>query len=377
MELKNLRWETIVGQNVGINLVMFNRRINLDVEFYRNRTKNLFFNDLQISSITGYNNVNMNVGVMDNQGWEIGLNTTIVKNKNFSFDFNINLARNINVIREISELFPRERGNITGNTQYKVYMQTNNPFGSFYGFRYLGVYSDKDATVAKDAKGRQIVEPGGQVKYMRFNYPSIDYTFQPGDAMYEDINKDGNINYMDVVYLGNSIPKLTGGFGPSFTWKNALRVTAFFNFRYDYDVVNGTQMRTTSMHNYDNQSTAVLRRWRKEGDVTDIPRALFGTGYNFLGSDRYVEDASFLRFRTATVRYTLPQDIVKKIKLKNLSAYVTVENLYTWTKYSGQDPEVNIRPNDSDKANSAFKVATDESMTPPVKTFTIGITTTF
>jgi hypothetical protein len=125
------------------------------------------------------------------------------------------------------------------------------------------------------------------------------------------------------------------------------------------------------MYGYDNQSTAVLRRWRKEGDITDIPRALYGSGYNWLGSDRYVEDASFIRFRTMTVRYTFPKKITDKMKIKNLSGYITVENLYTWTDYTGQDPEVSMRGSDP------FRVASDNSMTPPVKTFTIGLTGSF
>lgn len=371
MELKNLRWETITGTNVGFNLIMFKNRINLDVEVYKNRTKNLFFEGLQISSFTGFNSVDMNVGTMDNQGMEIGLNTTVYKTKNLAIDFNFNIAQNQNIIREISPYYPTEKGNITANGQYKTFMQVNNPFGSFYGFRYLGVYKDFASTIANGSNGKPIVGPNGQTVYMRFNYPTTDYVFQPGDAMYEDINHDGNINYMDVVYLGNSNPKLTGGFGTSATYKGSLKITAFFNYRYGYQVVNSTKMTTTNMYGYDNQSTATLRRWRKEGDVTDMPRALFGSGYNWLGSDRYVEDASFIRFRTITVRYTFSKRLTDKLKIKNLSSYITVENLYTWTGYTGQDPEVTLRGSDP------FRVATDTSMTPPVKTFTIGLTGTF
>jgi TonB-linked SusC/RagA family outer membrane protein len=371
MELKNLRWETITGENLGANLIMFKNRVNLDIEVYKNRTNHLFFSGLQISSFTGFNSVDMNVGTLDNQGWEIGLNTTPYKSKNWSVDFNFNIASNENIIREISPFYPTEKGSITANGQYKTYMQVNNPFGSFYGFRYAGVYKDAASTIARDAGGKPIIGPNGQQVYMRFNYPSVDYVFQPGDAMYEDINHDGNINYMDVVYLGNGNPKFTGGFGTSVTYKGSLKITAFFNYRYKYDVVNSTKMTTTNMYGYDNQSTAVLRRWKQTGDETDIPRALFGSGYNWLGSDRYVEDASFLRFRTITARYTFPQTFLKKSKLKNLSGYVTVENLFTWTNYTGQDPEVTMRGSDP------FRVATDVSMTPAVRTFTIGLTGSF
>ncbi|MBC7947711.1 MAG: SusC/RagA family TonB-linked outer membrane protein [Chitinophagaceae bacterium] len=371
MELQDLRWETIVGKNIGINLSMFKKRITMDVEFYKNTTTNMFYPGLQISSFTGFDRVDMNVGTMDNQGFEVSLNTIPYKSKNWQVDFNFNIARNVNVIREISEFYPTEKGDLTANGQYRSFMQVNNPFGSFYGFKYLGVYKDAQSTVARDGGGKPIIGPNGQTVYMKFNYPSIGYTFQPGDAMYEDINHDGNINFQDVVYLGNGNPLFTGGFGPSVSFKGQWKLTAFFNYRYKFDVVNGTKMTTTNMYTFDNQSTAVLRRWRKEGDETDIPRALYRTGYNWLGSDRYVEDASFLRFRTLTLRYTAPKKFVEKLKFKNLSGYVTVENIMTWTKYTGQDPEVTMRGSDP------FRVAVDYSFTPPVKTFTVGLTASF
>ena len=232
------------------------------------------------------------------------------------------------------------------------------------------MYSDKDATIARGPDGKPIVGPNGQIIYMRFSYPTVDYVFQPGDAMYEDINHDGNINYMDVVYLGNSNPKLSGGFGPSLTYKN-LKISTFFSFRWGYDVVNGTKMNSTNMYYFDNQSTAVLRRWRKEGDVTDIPRALINGGYNWLGSDRYVEDASYVRFRTITARYNFDKKTLSKMKMKTMSAYITAENLLTFTKYLGQDPEVQFRGSDP------FRISYDNSMTPPAKTITLGLVVGF
>jgi hypothetical protein len=130
-------------------------------------------------------------------------------------------------------------------------------------------------------------------------------------------------------------------------------------------------MNTSNMYYFDNQSTATLRRWRKEGDVTDIPRAVIGGGYNWLGSDRYVEDASFLRFRTVTARYIVDQKTLKKLKMKKLDFYVTAEGLYTFTKYTGQDPEVTAIGSDP------FRVAFDYSMTPPSRAFTLGIVAGF
>jgi len=370
MELSNLKWQKLQGTNIGANLSMFKGRLRIDAEVYRNRTKDLFFDGLQIGSYTGFNNVFQNVGTMDNQGWELAIWTQPIKKKDLTVGFDFNIAANENIIREISDLYPNSRGDVTKNGEYLRLLQVNNPFGSFYGYRYKGVYKDKESTVAIGANGKPIVGPNGQTIYMRFNYPTTDYMFQPGDAMYEDINHDGNINYLDVVYLGNSNPKLSGGFGPSVTWKN-LKISTFFNFRLGYEVVNGTKMNTSNMYYFDNQSTAVLRRWRNEGDVTDIPRALINGGFNWLGSDRYVEDASFVRFRTITARYTFPKKLLTKLKMKTLSAYLTAENLITFTKYLGQDPEVSFRGSDP------FRVSYDYSMTPPAKTITLGIVAGF
>jgi len=370
MELKNLRWQTLEGTNIGYNVSMFKGRFRMDGEVYRNRTKNLFFDGLQIASYTGYNSLFMNVGTMDNQGWELAVWTIPYKSKNLSIGFDFNISGNQNVIREISPFYPNQRGDVTKNGEYLRLLQINNPFGSFYGYKYKGVYKDKASTIATDAKGTSIIGPNGQIIYTRFNYPQTNYIFQPGDAMYEDINHDGNINYMDVVYLGNSNPKLSGGFGPSITWKN-LKITSFFSYRLGYDVINGTKMNTTNMYYFDNQSSAVLSRWKKEGDVTDMPRALIAGGYNWLGSDRYVEDASYIRFRTITARYNLDKKVMAKMKMKSMSFYVTAENLFTFTNYLGQDPEVSMRGSDP------FRVSYDYSMTPPAKNFTIGFVAGF
>lgn len=367
MELKNLKWETVTGINVGTNISLFKGRLRSDIEVYRNRTTNLFFDGLQVSSINGFNNVNMNVGTLDNQGWEVAVWTVPYRSKNWTVGFDFNLSQNQNVLREISEFYPAQAGSSAVNGEYLRFLQIDNPFGAFYGFRFKGVYSDLESTIAKGPDGKPIVGPTGQPIYMRFNYPSIDYRFKPGDAAYEDINNDGNIDYKDVVYLGNSNPRLNGGFGPSVTYKNVLKLSAFFNFRTGYDIVNGTQMTTTNMYRYDNQSTAVLRRWRKEGDVTDMPRAVINDGYNWLGSDRYVEDASYLRFRTVSLRYTFEPRLLKKMHMKSMSAFVTGENLFTMTNYTGQDPEVVPRGADP------FRVAIDYTMTPPSRIFTLGL----
>jgi TonB-linked SusC/RagA family outer membrane protein len=370
IELKDLRWETVEQRNFGLNLDIKQGKALVNFDVYRKRTKDMFKENLPLPSISGFPDVDMNVGVMDNNGWELNISYVAYSQNNLNVRFDFNIARNFNLIRKISDLYPRTEGNITQNGEYLTILQNNNPFGSFYGFRYKGVYADQEATIARDADGNVILDANEEPIYMRFNYPIADYVFQPGDARYEDINHDGNIDRLDVVYLGNANPKYTGGFGPSVTYKN-FKLNLFFNFRLDYDIINSARMNMENMYTYNNQSTAVLRRWRQPGDQTDIPRALLGYGYNWLGSDRFVEDGSFVRLRYVTLRYDFDQAVSKKIGASMLNVYVTLENLFTFTRYTGQDPEVTY------KSGDAFSLGYDNALTPPVRSITLGLAAKF
>ncbi|MBW4889955.1 SusC/RagA family TonB-linked outer membrane protein [Mucilaginibacter sp. HMF5004] len=373
IELSSLKWQTLIGKNLGFNLGLFQNRIIASADFYQNTTKDLFYKDLSIATSSGFQSVSMNIGTVDNNGWELSLSTIPVKTRKLIVGFDFNIARNVNSITSVSDDYPRESSvGVPGLGKYKSYLIIGNPFGSYYGFKYNGVYKDKDATVATDENGKNIVGPNGQIVYMRYNYPLIDYTFQPGDARYEDINHDGNIDYRDMVYLGNGIPKFVGGFGPSITINGNFTLKAFFNFRWGYDIVNGAKINTTNMYGVDNQSTAVLRRWRNPGDVTDIPRALFGQGYNWLGSDRYVENASFVKLATITARYNLPKLLLQKLKLNSASIYVTGQNLATWTNYTGQNPDISTVG-----SVNPFSYPVDNALTPPAIQYTIGASVGF
>lgn len=371
--LDNLKFQKLIGRNLGFNFWSFNNKVQLDVEVYSNKTTDLLFNGLTIPAYTGFTSITANVGTLINRGFEIGLNTIPYKSKNIQIGFDFNIAKNENVMQSVSDQFPTSDGKrVDQNGVYRTYLQVGNPFGSFYGFRYLGVYPDQKSTIATGLSGKPIVSPTGQVVYTRFNYPATDYTFQAGDAKYEDVNHDGNINADDIVYLGNGNPKVTGGFGPSITYKGNFKLQAFFVYRLGYQLINQTLMTTTNMYGYNNQSTAVLRRWRNPGDITDVPRALQGVGYNWLGSDRYVSDASFMRLQSLTARYNLTKRLLNRIGVKNASIYVTAENLYTWTKYLGVEPDVSARG-----ANTPFSYVQDNSLTPASKNFLLGLTVGF
>lgn len=140
-------------------------------------------------------------------------------------------------------------------------------------------------------------------------------------------------------------------------------MNAFFNFRVGNKIINAARMNTENMYYDNNQSNAVNWRWRKEGDDTGIPRALHLAGYNWLGSDRFVEDGSFLRFKYLTFNYSLPQNTLKKLNLSRLNFYLTLNNVAVWSKYTGVDPEVGY---------GGLGLSRDDSRTPRSKDMTFG-----
>ncbi|MDD4970363.1 MAG: SusC/RagA family TonB-linked outer membrane protein [Paludibacter sp.] len=380
LQLKNLKWETTSGFNYGLDLGLFDDKYIFDINVYNKRTTDLLFSDVAISPTSGYNKLSyINGGSMQNDGWEVNFYANkIVDTKDFSIDFTFNLSNYKNTIIDLDpSLLASYNENFSyGNGNYLTRIQPGNSFGSIYGFKSLGVYTyDKystehqNAPVAKDASGKVITDQNGtpQAMYYAWGTPS-QYKFRGGDAKYEDVNHDGSIDALDVVYLGNSNPILNGGFGPTFRYKN-LTCKMFFNFRYGNKIVNNARMNAENMYNDNNQSIATNWRWRKDGDPTDMPRALYGVGYNSLGSDRYVEDGSFLRFKYLTFNYTVPSKLLKKVSLNRLNLYLTFNNLLVFTKYTGVDPEVGYG-----NLNDNHGMSVDKSATPRTKDFTLGIT---
>jgi TonB-linked SusC/RagA family outer membrane protein len=370
MQLEDLRWESFITKNLGFTLEMFKTRLMIDFDIYQNSTKDMFEYGVDIPTSSGYEGILMNVGSLNNQGWDLSFRSYPVRTDELTISLDFNLAKNYNILREVADNYPLERGRTTTNGDYKRIIQVGNPIGSFYGYRYLGVYKDEEDLVAIDASGSKVYDANGDPVNMVYNYPAVNYEFQPGDAKYEDINHDGNINYLDVVYLGDANPDFTGGFGSTLKYKG-LSLNIYFYGRYGNEIINESKMNGENMFYYDNQTTATLRRWRKPGDETDIPRALIGYGYNWLGSDRYVDDGSFLRLKYVTLSYYMPRSLIGRIGLEQLRLSLQLTNLLTFTNYLGQDPEININSRDG----TIYTVGYDRSNTPRPKelTFTINV----
>ena len=386
IQLKALKWEQKMTYNLGVDFGFFEDKLNGNVEVYKQYTTDLLMKDRGIPTSSGYGSFAwQNVGKMENVGWEFNINTNnLVKFGEFAIDFNVTFANNKNVITEMDEtcLATLNKDFERKNGTYLTRVELEKSFGSIYGFRYKGVYqyseyspeeikgvSGPNAPVVRDANGNVILDNHGRTTPMTFCYSgtSAMYEFKGGDAMYEDINHDGTINELDIVYLGSSLPKFTGGFGIKFKW-GRWSWNNQFNFRYGNKIVNNNRMNLESMYGNGNQSRAVNYRWRVEGDIAQIPRALRQYGYNYLGSDRFVEDGSFIRLNYSQISYSLPPATIKKWGLSQLSFYLSANNLFVITKYSGSDPEVGY---------GGYGISADNAQTPRAKSATLGITVQF
>ena len=228
--------------------------------------------------------------------------------------------------------------------------------------------------IAYDADGRMLTDAKGIPLPLYYCYnEGYRYQFQGGDAIYEDINHDGQIDRYDMVYLGNSNPKCNGGFGLNIFY-GRFSLNAGFNFRMGNQIVNMARMNLESMLNNKNQSFATTWRWRKNGDETVIPRALSSVNgyksYNSLPSDRYVEDGDYLRLQYIQLSYDFDtkKPFLKKMGINQLKLFASLNNLWCWTKYTGVDPDVSPQ---------GFAVCRDNNRTPRSKSFTCSLTLGF
>lgn len=406
LQLNKLQWEKTMSYNIGGNFGFLKDLITGDFNYYYKKTTNLLMSGVGIPGSTGFGSLSWaNVGGMKNYGWELNIEgNRFLKIGKFSMSANFNISQNFNEITDMQSTV-LESINSTwsattrGGDSYLNRIQVGNPLGSIYGFRFKGVYqytyeyldnmkkqngwdtetyrayindflaSGKTAPVAVDADGHVMMNSLGDPIRQVYNYNdgSKTYQFQGGDAIYEDVNHDGQINSLDIVYLGNSNPKVSGGFGINLFYGDWSLKTSF-SYRAGIDIVNVAKMNLEQQFGAINQSSAVNFRWRKNGDVTTIPRAMYNSAYNFQGSDRYVEDAAFVRMSYIQLVYNFNKKLLSKIGLRRLQMSLSGQNLFCWSKYSGTDPE---------HSAGAWGIAKDTSQTPRSKSVTLNITVGF
>jgi len=370
VQLSNLKWQTLSAWNLGLELSFFKDALSFTGELYRKITTDLLWPDYNIPTSSGFDElVWLNGGKLENKGWEINIVGRPIQRDGFSVNLNFNISQNVNTFLEFPDNFNNEIETTIANGTYPRRAVIGEPIGSFYGFRYLGVWPSTESVIATNEDGTPILDVNGNT--MPVSFLGI-YNFQGGDAKYEDVNHDGVIDLNDVVYLGDSNPNFFGGLGGGITWKD-FRFSFQFLYRTGFQIVNEVAMDTEGMLDRNNQSKAVLLRWRVEGQDEEnmLPRAFMGSIANNLGSDRYVEDGDFIRLNNLSLTYSLNRKMVKKIGLNSMDIAFTSRKLMTFTNYSGQDPEI---PQD---ASDPFWFGTDQARTPAPKYFTISISIGF
>jgi TonB-linked SusC/RagA family outer membrane protein len=313
----NLKWETTRQIGLGFDLGLLKDRISIVADVYFNKTSDLLLaRPIPLSS--GFSTITANIGDMENKGVEFLLNTVNIQG-DFTWNTSLNFSANRNKVLNLAGDTIADLGR--GNN----WVLEGEPIGVFVGYNFLGI----DPTTGKE--------------------------------VYEDINNDKQITTEDRKIIGNPNPDYTLGLTNTFGYKG-FDFSFFLHGVFGNDVYNGTWMYLQAPTDLDQQTTEVLKAWKNPGDIADIPKLADG-----LKSSRFIENGSFLRIKNVTFGYTLPKDLIKKLWLKSARIYVSGQNLYTFTTYSGMDPEVNYYSTDN------VIMGTDFFTYPQSRTILVGL----
>lgn len=357
---EDLKWETTEQWNLGLDLGFFNERIGFTMDLYRKTTRDLLLN-ATLPYTSGYVSAMKNIGKVRNQGIELTLNTVNIDKKNFKWSTNFNIAFNKNEVLELTEgqtaLLSTAQFDQNFNSQPNYIAKVGYPMGMIYGYIYDGTYKYDD------------FDKSGNTYTLKSNVPhySSEANTQPGMPKYRDLNGDGVINSDDRTMIGRGTPIHTGGFTNNFEYKG-FDLNIFFQWSYGNDIINANRLFFESGFQKKrelNQYASYADRWTPENPDSDIPAAT-NSASNLVISSRVVEDGSFLRLKSVTLGYNIPQTFLSRYKISNARVYVAAQNLWTWTSYSGYDPEVSIR-------DSALTPGLDYSSYPRALNISFGI----
>ena len=357
MTNEKLKWETTEQWNVGIDLGFFDDRLKVTADWYDKVTHDLLLYALLPAS-SGYEQGMLNIGKIRNRGFEFTLETVNVKTRQFQWSTSFNIAFNRNRILALVDNQNTLQSAVTWethfNSQFPYISQVGKPTGMMYGFIYEGTYKPEDF----DAAGN-----------LRDGIPAYKgNTMQPGDMKYRDMNGDGKIDDYDRTIIGCGQPLHTGGFSNNFTWKN-FDLNIFFSWSYGNDLLNANRLIFESgWKSQTNQFASYANRWTPDNPTSDIPRSAATGSEEY--SSRVIEDGSYLRLKNVSLGYTIPSRQLRKAGISSMRIYVSADNIWTLTNYSGPDPEVSTR-------NSVLTPGFDWSAYPRAYGFTAGVNITF
>jgi TonB-linked SusC/RagA family outer membrane protein len=306
-----LKWETIKKLNTGIDLAMFKEKLMISFDIYRNITEDMI-TFIDLPNYYGYNSYVSNGGECRNNGIDLNAYWRII-NKKFKWDINLSYSSYKNEIINLDN-----DPIITQFTGGEKISSVGEPFGIFYGYQSLGVFTSQ-----AEADEANLMDKAGR----RFN---------AGDIHFADMDDNHIINEQDKAVIGNPHPDFTGGIYNKFSYRN-ITISMQFFLVYGNDVFNYMRAKIEDMTGFENQSTAILNRWVKDGQDTPVPKASYNDPMgNARFSSRWIEDGSFIRLKNLTISYRYPK---KLYFLTDLTVFLSGTNLITWTKYLGYDPE--------------------------------------
>ena len=326
----DLKWETTTQTNVGIDFSALQNRLTLTLDYYHKKTTDMLMEVTLPAGSAAANKITRNEGEMTNKGFEFGVSSkNLTGELLWNTDFNISFNRN----RLDKLVFTKIYNDAVTNNFVNEAAVRNEPgraLGGFYGYISDGV------------------DP------------------ETGELLYRDLNNDGKISASDRTYIGDPNPKFVYGLTNSFSWKN-FDLSIFIQGTYGNDIFNASRMETEGMYDGRNQTTVVLDRWRVPGQNTHVPKA----GFNMKNSTYFVEDGSYLRVKNVSLGYAIAPDRLKRMGINRIQPYLSLNNLLTFTKYSGMDPEVN------QWGNSGRVQGLDWGTYPSSKSFVFGVNVEF
>lgn len=323
----NVRWEGVEQANIGIDASIFKDRIKITADAYLKNTNDMLV-PMSVPISTGYSDIavpSINAGKVQNKGFEITITSQNTKGP-LEWTTNFNFSYNKNQVVSLNDSVPLYGGSI-GLNQNLTIQKAGLPVSAFYGFITNGIFQSQ-AEVDKYA-----VQVPGNDPYNRTS---------AGDIKFRDLNNDGRIDDNDRTYIGNPSPRFIFAMNNTFAYKG-IDLSIFIQGVQGNEIFNANRIYQEGMAVAQNQTKAVLNRWSPTYTNTTIPRAVFNDpNKNTRVSDRFIEDGSYLKIKAVTLGYNLPAKIIAKAKLQTARIYLSAQNLFTFTNYSGFDPEVGV-----------------------------------
>ncbi|WP_323789902.1 TonB-dependent receptor [Psychroserpens sp.] len=360
----DLRWETNEQVNIGVDLSMFNNNLNITVDYYKKTTEDLLLvpevSGLLGSTAGGSSAPFVNAGTIENKGIDLGINYKYDFNDNLNVSVGYTLTSIKNKALKVNNAAGFIPGGLFGLNQTTSRFQTGLPIGVFYGLQTDGIYQNQAEIDALNTDTNN----DGVINNLDAPYQS---GASPGDIRYVDVDGDGVVEYGssdDQKVIGNPIPDYTMGFNLNVNYKDFDFGTSLYA-SIGNDIARSYERFLT----YSNKPNFYLNRWTGEGTSNTVPRASNTASNNYLFSDYFVEDGSYLRIQNVQLGYSLPRSVSEKLNLDKFRIYVSVNNLYTFTKYRGYNPDVSNA--------SPLGAGVDLGQYPQARTFTTGINVSF